>query len=121
MGRARIAEKRHDMRLAEQELRRRSRRRRIKSAESSTWSGFCPNRAVTKKSDELFQQAAAMAPDSRKVVFKRAVAYVKSGRNLELAKTLLQRYAEPPVTGFEPPRSEAARLIGKASRRARRG
>jgi len=47
------------------------------------------------------------------VIYERASAYVKSGRNLDEARKLLQRYLQAPITPSDPPKSDAQSLLRK--------
>jgi hypothetical protein len=47
------------------------------------------------------------------VLFERASAYVKTGRNLDEARKLLRRYLQTPITPNDPPKSEAEALLRK--------
>ena len=66
-----------------------------------------------KESDALFDQAERIAPGDPRVIYERASAYVKSGRNLDEARKLLQRYLQAPITPSDPPKSEAQSLLRK--------
>ncbi len=66
-----------------------------------------------KESDALFDQAERIAPEDPRVIYERASAYVKSGRNLDEARKLLQRYMQAPITPDDPPKSDAQSLLHK--------
>jgi tetratricopeptide (TPR) repeat protein len=66
-----------------------------------------------KESDALFDQAERIAPQDPRVIYERASAYVKSGRNLDEARKLLQRYMQAPITPSDPPKSDAQGLLRK--------
>jgi tetratricopeptide (TPR) repeat protein len=66
-----------------------------------------------KESDALFDQAEQIAPEDPHVIYERASAYVKSGRNLDEARKLLHRYLRAPITPSDPPKSEAESLLKK--------
>ena len=66
-----------------------------------------------KESDALFDQAEKIAPQDPYVIYERASAYVKGGRNLDEARRLLRRYLEAPTTPNDPPKSEAESLLRK--------
>jgi len=67
----------------------------------------------TKESDALFDQAQRLAPENARVMYERASAYVKEGRNLDEARRLLQSYLRANVTPSDPPKSEAQDLLRK--------
>jgi tetratricopeptide (TPR) repeat protein len=66
-----------------------------------------------KESDALFDQAERIAPEDPHVIYERASAYVKSGRNLDEARRLLRRYLQAPITPNDPPKSDAQSLLRK--------
>jgi len=67
----------------------------------------------TNESDALFDQAERIAPEDPHVIYERASAYVKSGRNLDEARKLLHRYLQAPITPSDPPKSDAQSLLKK--------
>ena len=67
----------------------------------------------TRESDALFEQAQRIAPEDPRVIYERASAYVKSGRNLAEARRLLHRYLQAPITPDDPPKSDAQSLLRK--------
>jgi tetratricopeptide (TPR) repeat protein len=113
-ARARVAEKRKDFRVVEEELRTAMRLAPDQIGRVIDLAKFLYKQGRYEESEELFRGAARMAPDSPKLLFARASVYIDSGRNLEQAKALLRRYAELPITADDPPRSETARLLVKA-------
>ncbi|MEO8052618.1 MAG: hypothetical protein ABI833_19595 [Acidobacteriota bacterium] len=66
-----------------------------------------------KESDALFDQAERIAPGSPRLMYERASAYVKEGRNLDEARKLLHSYLGATVTPSDPPKSEAEHLLKK--------
>jgi hypothetical protein len=48
-------------------------------------------------------------------MFEQANHYIRTKRNLDMAKSLLERYLKSPLTADDPPRSEAQRLLKQAS------
>ena len=64
-----------------------------------------------KESDETFQQAEKIAPNSPKVMFARAHSYIKAKRNLDEAKLLLEKYLRSNLTPEDAPREEASKLL----------
>ena len=114
--RARLAEKRKNLREVETELRTAMGLAGDQVGRILDVATFLYMHGRYEEGEELFARAARMAPDAPKVVFARASAYVESARNIEQAKKLLRRYAELPITDDDPPRSEVARLLVKASR-----
>jgi cytochrome c-type biogenesis protein CcmH/NrfG len=108
---ARLAEKRRDLRAAEQELRKALAASPGDVGRAIDLARFLAEHGRIQESDAVFHAAEQIAPDSPKLLFARAAAYVHNGRNLEEAKLLLQRYNELPVTPDDPPRSDVAQLL----------
>jgi tetratricopeptide (TPR) repeat protein len=113
--RARLAGKRKKVQVAEEELRKAMELAPQEIGRVIDLAGFLAEHGRYEESDALFRAAAQMEPDSPKLLFARASAYIQSGRNLEDAKMLLRQYAGSRITPDDPPRSEVAKLL-KASR-----
>ena len=64
-----------------------------------------------KESEDAFQEADKLAPNSPKVMFARAHTYIKEKRNLDEAKALLYKYLRSNLTPDDPPREEASKLL----------
>jgi tetratricopeptide (TPR) repeat protein len=76
---------------------------------------FLARRNRHEESDQAFQQAATVAPDSPRILFARAESLVKGKRNPAEARDLLKQYlATKGLTPDDPPRWEALRLLKKA-------
>jgi cytochrome c-type biogenesis protein CcmH/NrfG len=58
-----------------------------------------------------FQQASKVAPEDPRVLFVRAEALVKAGRNPEEAKKLLRQYLHAKLSPDDPPREKAQQLL----------
>lgn len=65
------------------------------------------------ESEMMFDKAAKMAPQEPKVLYQRAETYVKTNRNLEEARKLLQEYVQAKLTPDDPPREQAQALLKK--------
>jgi Flp pilus assembly protein TadD len=74
---------------------------------------YLANHGRVKESDALFEQAARMAPNNPKVMFDRAVTYIHEKRDLDVARKLLERYLQSPLTPEDPPRQRAEALLEK--------
>lgn len=61
--------------------------------------------------DLSLAQADKIAPNCPKLMFAKAEVYIKSKRNLEVARELLKRYLSSPLTPDDPPRSAAEKLL----------
>jgi tetratricopeptide (TPR) repeat protein len=66
------------------------------------------------ESDQTLAGAESLAPGSPRVLFATAEIDVKYSRNLEVAKQILQRYMNLPLTPDDPTRAEAAKLLRQA-------
>lgn len=72
---------------------------------------FLAKQGRYQESDQNFARAEQLAPDNPKLMFARADVYVKSGRNLPLAKELLKKYLASTVDPEDPPKAEARKLL----------
>ena len=64
-----------------------------------------------EESDETFQAAERLAPDSPKVLYHRAETYIKAGRNIDTARDLLKRYLAATLSPEDPSRLDAEKLL----------
>lgn len=108
---AELAEKRKEMARAEEQL-----RHAIELAPHQVGRFIDLARLLAKQgryqeSDQSFARAEQLAPDSPKLMYARADVYIKSGRNLEVAKDLLTRYLSATITPDDPPKSDARKLL----------
>ncbi len=110
-----IAEHRKEFGTAEQHLRRALDIAPRQVGRVIDLAKFLAKLGRTQESDALFQQAEKFAPDDPKLLFARADTYIKSKRNLEAAKALLERYLKAALTPDDPPREEAQKLLKIAS------
>lgn len=111
---ARIAEKRKQDKDAEEQLRRAMELAPRQVGRVLDLARFLAKRGKHEESESLFEQAEKLEPQSPKVMFERAKAYVESKRNLDKARELLVRYLNSPLTPDDPPRQEAERLLRQA-------
>jgi len=63
------------------------------------------------EADQSLAKARQIAPNSPKVLFGTADIYIKSKRNLEVARDLLKRYLSLTLTPEDPPRADAEKLL----------
>jgi tetratricopeptide (TPR) repeat protein len=108
---AKLDEKRKEFGRAEEHL-----RRAIDVAPQQVGRFLDLARLLTKQgryseADQNLAQAVQIAPDSPKVIFGRAELYIKSKRNLTVARDLLKRYLSLDLTPEDPPRSQAEKLL----------
>lgn len=112
---ATLAEKRKEFATAEQQLRRAAELAPQQVGRFIDLAKFFARLGRSQECESAFQQAAAVAPDSPKLLFAQAAVYVNAGRHLDLARDLLRRYLQSPLTPDDPPRREAERLLKKAT------
>jgi tetratricopeptide (TPR) repeat protein len=108
---AKLDEKRKEFGSAEEHL-----RRAIEVAPHQVGRFLDLARLLTKQgryseADQSIAKAVQIAPDSPKVIFAQADMYIKSKRNLEVARDLLKRYLNLTLSPEDPPRSQAERLL----------
>jgi tetratricopeptide (TPR) repeat protein len=114
-ARARISETKQRFAAAETDL-----RRAIEAAPKSVslvlnLAQFLARRGRYEESENVFRQAAMVAPESPRIPFAKADTYLKTGRNIEQARELLKKYiAAKNLTPGDPPRWEAQKLLKKA-------
>jgi Flp pilus assembly protein TadD len=77
---------------------------------------FLARQGRYEESDRTFVQAERVDPDAPKILFAKASTYIKTNRNVDAAKELLKQYLNASnLTPEDPPKSEAQRLLRKAS------
>jgi tetratricopeptide (TPR) repeat protein len=111
--RARLAEKRKDIREAESEYRQAMEAAPQDAGRIIDLANFLSKQQRYQESDSLFDLASRIEPGSPKVIFARAADYIHSKRNFSAARSLLQQYAALPHTPDDPPQSEVAELAEK--------
>ncbi len=114
-ARARLAEKRKEFGNAEQQLRRAAELAPSQVGRVIDLAKFLAKQGRIQESEQTFAQAERIAPNDPKLLFGRAETYIREGRNLDTARTLLQRFLHSNLTPDDPPRSEAERLLREAS------
>ncbi len=108
---ARIAEKRKEYQTAEQQFRLAAEAAPRQVGRVLDLAKFLAKRGRYQESEEAFVRAEKLAPNAPKVLFERANAYIRTGRNLDTARVLLQRYLEATLTPDDPPRKDAESLL----------
>lgn len=74
---------------------------------------YLAKRGRTEESDQLFAQAAELAPRDPEVMYNRAETYIEGRRRLDDARQLLEQYLASPLTPNDPPRASAEALLKK--------
>lgn len=110
-ARAKLAEKRKDSRGAEQQLRRAAELAPQQVGRLIDLAKFLAKQGRFQESEQSFQRAEKIAPGHPKLLFERADTYIKTGRNLDRARDLLERYLNASLTPDDPPRREAEKLL----------
>ena len=106
-----IAEHRKEFGTAEQHLRRALDIAPRQVGRVIDLAKFLAKQGRAQESDAVFQQAEQIAPDDPKLLFAKADTYIKNKRNLEAARTLLERFLKAPLTPEDPSREEAHKLL----------
>jgi Flp pilus assembly protein TadD len=113
-ARAQLADSRKDFNTAEQQLRRAYELAPRQIGRILDLATYLSKRGRVQESDQVFEQAVKLAPNSPRVLFARAETYVKQKRNLTEAKSLLQKYLKSELTPDDPPREQALELLKSA-------
>lgn len=108
---AQLADKRKEFDTAEKQLRRAMDLAPRQVGRAVDLAKYLAKRGRVQESEAVFDQAQEMAPNSPKVLFERAHTYIKEGRNLDEARTLLERYLQCSLTPDDPPKAEARKLL----------
>jgi len=111
---AKIAEKRKEYGTAEAHL-----RQAIAVAPQQVGRFVDLARLLTRQgriqeADQSLAKAEKIAPDSPKLIFAKAELYIKSKRNLDVARQLLKRYMSLTLTPDDPSKAEAEKLLKQA-------
>ena len=111
---ARLAEKRKDFAGAESEYRAALLAAPKQVGRTLDLAAFLSSRGRYGESEALFRAAEERNPNSPKVLYARAAAYIQSKRGLDEAEVLLQRYLASQTTPDDPTRQEAVALLKSA-------
>lgn len=111
---SRLAQKRKEYRRAEEQLRQAIAVAPRSVGQLIELAKFLANQGRTHETDAVLMEAQRMAPDSPRVWFAQAKIYINQNRNLEEARSLLQKYVQAPLTVDDPPKQEALRLLKQA-------
>jgi cytochrome c-type biogenesis protein CcmH/NrfG len=76
---------------------------------------FLSKQGRIEESERTFQEAEKLAPNNPRLLYQRAEAYIKAGRNLGTARELLRKYmASTNLSPDDPSRYDAEKLLQKA-------
>ncbi len=108
---SRIDEKHKEPRNAEEHLRRAVEMAPMQVGRLIDLARFLSKEGRFQEAEQSFARAAEIAPGAPKLLYARAETYVKSHRNLDVAKDLLKRYLNSNVTPEDPPKTAARKLL----------
>jgi tetratricopeptide (TPR) repeat protein len=114
-ARARIEEKRKNYSRAEEHLRRAIELAPRQVGRVIDLARFLAKQGRYEESERTFVAAEKLAPDAPRVMYARAAAYIETGRNIEVARVLLEKYLASSLTPDDPSREEAQKLLHQAS------
>lgn len=108
---AQLAERRKEYASAEEHLRRAIEVAPQQVGRFIDLARFLAKQGRMQEADQNLARAEKVAPNSPRLLYVRADIYIKSGRNLSVAKDLLKRYLSCKLTPDDPPRSDAQKLL----------
>ena len=108
---SRIDEKRKEPRNAEEHLRRAVEMAPMQVGRLIDLARFLSKEGRFQEAEQSFARAAEIAPGTPKLLYARAEVYIKSHRNLDVAKDLLRRYLNSNITPEDPPKTAARKLL----------
>ena len=114
-ARARIEEKGKEYSSAEKHLRRAMELAPHQVGRVIDLAKFLAKQGRFEESDQTFVAAEKLAPNAPKLMYARAATYIQTGRNIDTARELLEKYLAASLTPDDPPRSEAQKLLRQAS------
>jgi tetratricopeptide (TPR) repeat protein len=108
---SRIAERRKDYGKAEEQLRRAMQAAPQQVGRIVDLAKFLSKQGRIEESEQTFQAAERIAPNSPRLLYTRAETYIKAGRNIETARQLLKRYLAAHLSPDDPSRQDAEKLL----------
>jgi tetratricopeptide (TPR) repeat protein len=106
-----IDEKRKELGSAEEHLRRAAELQPHQVGRFIDLARFLAKQGRYQESDQSFAEAEQIAPGNPKLLYARAEVYIKSHRNLEVARQLLEKYLAAGITPEDPPKADAQKLL----------
>lgn len=76
---------------------------------------FLAARGRLRESDAVFDQAAGIDPNDKRLLYGRAETYIKGKRELSAARKYLETYLQATLTPDDPSRDDARKLIQRAA------
>jgi Putative Zn-dependent protease, contains TPR repeats len=111
---SRIAERRKDYGKAEEQLRRAMQAAPQQVGRIVDLAKFLSKQGRIEESEQTFQAAERIAPNSPRLLYTRAETYIKAGRNIATARELLKRYLAANLSPDDPSRQDAEKLLRQA-------
>ena len=106
-----LDEKRREYGSAEEHLRRAMELAPHQVGRFADLARFLYKQGRYQEGDQTFARAEQLAPDNAKLLYVRAESYIKSHRNLKVARDLLERYLEATISPEDPPKDGARKLL----------
>ena len=106
-----LDEKRKQYGIAEEHLRRALELAPHQVGRFADLARFLYKQGRYQEGDQTFARAEQLAPNDAKLLYVRAESYIKSGRNLNVARDLLERYLETTISPEDPPKDGARKLL----------
>jgi tetratricopeptide (TPR) repeat protein len=111
---AKLDEKRKEYGAAEMELRRAAAAAPRQIGKLIELAKLLAGQGRFQEAEKTMDAAEQIAPDSPRLLYAKADLYVRSGRHLDLARKLLERYLASNLTPDDPPRADAQKLLRRA-------
>jgi tetratricopeptide (TPR) repeat protein len=111
---AKIAEKHKQYRAVEEHLRQAVTLAPRRIGLRLELARFLARQGRFAQAEASFAEAEEIAPGSPRVLYAKAETYVKTSRNLDSAKQMLNRYMKLALTPDDPSRADAAKLLRQA-------
>jgi tetratricopeptide (TPR) repeat protein len=108
---AKLAEKRKEYHTAEDHLRQAIAAAPAQIGRLIDLAKLFTRQGKNKEADQSLAQAEQVAPNSPRLIYARAEIYVKSRRNLDVARQLLKQYMSMSLSPDDPSRADAEKLL----------
>jgi tetratricopeptide (TPR) repeat protein len=108
---AKVAQKRKEFDLAEDHFHRAIAMGPKQVGHLIALARFLAMQGRIRESDAVFAEAQTVNPNAARVWFARADVLISQKRNLDEAKTLLEKYMSASISVDDPPKDEARRLL----------
>jgi tetratricopeptide (TPR) repeat protein len=112
---AKLDEKRKEYGAAEMDLRRAAAAAPRQIGKLIELAKLLARHGHYQEADQAIDAAEQIAPDSPRLLFAKADLYIKTGRHLDVARKLLERYLASSLTPDDPPRADAQKLLRQTS------